>query len=112
MPDPISWKGVELGWPVYDRDGEQVGTVHEIAGDEEADIFDGFGVKTGGKFSADKYVPAEIVASIAVGEIRLTIPGSEVAPLEDMREEVEERLIPEGSTWYQRLAWWLTGRNR
>ena len=112
MPDPISWKGVEKGWPVYDRDGEQVGTVHEIAGDVEADIFDGFGVKTGGALSADKYVPAEIVASIAVGEIRLTIPGNEVPPLEDMREEVEEQLIPEGSTWYQRLAWWLTGRDR
>lgn len=112
MPDPISWKGVEKGWAVYDREGEQVGTVHEIAGDEEADIFDGFGIKTGGPLSAVKYVPAEIVESIAVGEIRLTIPGSEVAPLEDMRAEVEEAIIPESSTWYQRLAWWLAGRDR
>lgn len=111
MADPVSWKAVEQGWAVYDRDGEQVGTVHEIAGDEEADIFDGFGIKTSA-FSAVKYVPAEIVESIAVGEVRLTLPGSEVAPLRDMRAEVEEQIIPESSTWYQRIAWWLTGRNR
>jgi uncharacterized protein YrrD len=111
MPDPVAWKAVEQGWPVYDRDGNEVGTVDEIAGDEDADIFDGFGVKTG-TFGAVKYVPAEIVGSIAVGEIRLTISGNEVAPLDDMRTEVEEQVIPESSTWYQRLAWWLTGRDR
>jgi len=110
MPDPIAWKGVETGWAVYDRDGGQVGTIHEIAGDEEADIFDGFGVKTG--TVGVKYVPAEIVASIAVGEVRLTIPGDEVPSLDDMQAEVEEEVISEGSTWYQRLAWWTTGRNR
>jgi hypothetical protein len=111
MPDPVSWKAVEKGWKVYDRDGEDVGTVFEIAGDENADIFDGFGIKTS-TFGSVKYVPAEIVASIAVGEIRLEISGNEVAPLDDIREEVEEQIIPEKSTWYQRLAWWLTGRNR
>ena len=57
-------------------------------------------------------IPAEIVASIAVGEVRLTIPGDEAASLEDMQAEVEEEILPEGSTWYQRLAWWTTGRNR
>ncbi len=112
MPDPVSWKAVEKGWKVYDRDGEEVGTIAEIAGDENADIFDGFGVKTGGVLGSVKYVPAEIVESIAVGEVRLTIAGAEVPPLEDMRAEVEEQVIPESSTWYQRLAWWLTGRNR
>ncbi|HUJ55209.1 MAG TPA: PRC-barrel domain-containing protein [Gaiellaceae bacterium] len=111
MPDPVSWKAVEKGWAVYDREGEQVGTVHEIAGDTEHDIFDGFGVKTG-TLGPVKYVPAEIVASIAVGEVRLEISGNEVAPLDDMRAEVEEQILPVKSRWYQRLAWWTTGRNR
>ena len=52
------------------------------------------------------------MASIAEREVRLTISGSEVAGLEDMHEEVEERIIPEKSTWYQRLAWWTKGRDR
>jgi hypothetical protein len=111
MPDPVSWKAVEKGWAVYDRDGGEVGKIHEIAGDESADIFDGFGIKTHA-VSAVKYVPAEIVASIAEGEVRLTIAGADAASLEDMHEEVEEHVIPEKSTWYQRLAWWTTGRNR
>jgi hypothetical protein len=111
MADPVSWKAVEKGWPVYDREGALIGNVHEIAGDEEADIFDGFGIKVS-RFGGVKYVPAEAVGSIAVEEIHLTIPGSDVASLEPLHEEVEEQIIPEGSKWYQRLAWWLTGRNR
>ena len=111
MADPVSWKVVEKGWPVFDRDGAQVGTVEEIVGDDDADIFDGLGIRTHA-FSAVKYVPSEIVTSIAVGEVHLTISGNEVAPLEDLRTQDEEQVIPESSTWYQRLAWWLTGRNR
>ena len=111
MPDPISWKGVEKGWPVYDSVGEQIGTVHEIAGDTEHDIFDGFGVKTSA-LGHVKYVPAEIVASIAVGEVRLNIPPEAVGQLEDLHAEIEEQILPEKSRWYQRLAWWTTGRNR
>ena len=111
MPDPVSWKVVERGWAVYDREGEQVGTVHEIAGDSEHDIFDGFAIKTG-RFGVAKYVPAEIVGSIAVSEVRLTSSSDEIASLEDMHEEVEEEILPQKSRWYQRLAWWLYGRNR
>ena len=111
MPDPVAWKAVEKGWPVYDREGEEVGRIEEIAGDENADIFDGFATKANA-VGALRYVPAEIVANIAVGEVRLTISGADIAPLDDMREEVEEEVIPEKSTWYQRLAWWTTGRNR
>ena len=105
MPDPVAWKAVEKGWAVYDRDGEEIGKVEEIAGDEEADIFDGFGIKTG-TFGSTKYVPAEIVE----GEVRLNVTADR---LQDFAEPAaEERIVPEGSTWYQRLAWWLTGRNR
>jgi hypothetical protein len=111
MPDPVAWKAAEKGWAVYGRDGEEVGAIEQIAGDENADIFDGFSVKTQPHGDV-KYVPAEIVASIAVGEVRLTVSGAEVAALDDMREEVEEQIIPEKSTWYQRLAWWTKGRDR
>jgi len=111
MPDPVAWKAVEKGWKVYDRDGAEVGTIEEIAGDTEADIFDGFGIKAAAH-DHEKLVPAEIVASIAVGEVRLTISGNEVAPLDDLHADVEEQVIPEKSTWYQRLAWWTKGRDR
>ncbi|HLX20856.1 MAG TPA: hypothetical protein VKR23_11965 [Gaiellaceae bacterium] len=111
MPDPVAWRAVEQGWAVYDRDGTQVGTVHEIAGDTEHDIWDGFGVRLHRRGHV-KYVPAENVTSIAVGEIRLGISADEAERLEDMHADVEERILPEKSRWYQRIAWWTTGRNR
>jgi hypothetical protein len=43
----------------------------------------------------------------------LDIPHLAVEKLETFTEPAsEEQVIPDGSTWYQRLAWWLTGRNR
>jgi hypothetical protein len=111
MADPVAWTVVERGWPVYDADGHEVGKVHEIAGDENADIFDGLSIKESA-LGRDKYVPAEVVDRIEDGAIHLSIRGNAVATLEDMRSAPEERVIPEGSTWFQRLAWWLTGRNR
>lgn len=111
MPDPVAWIVIEKGWPVYDASGEQVGVVHEIAGDENHDIFDGLGIKET-RLGHVKYVPAEVVGLIESGGVHLTIPGDRVATLEDLRASAEEQVIPEGSTWYQRIAWWLTGRNR
>lgn len=111
MADPVSWKVVERGWRVVDADGNEVGAVHEVAGDPEADIFDGLGIREGA-FGASKYVPAEVVGEIEDGVVHLTIDGGRVATLDDMRSAPEEEIIPESSTWYQRLAWWLTGRNR
>jgi hypothetical protein len=111
MADPVSWKVVERGWTVYDANGEEVGTVHEIAGDENADIFDGLSIKES-RLGGDKYVPAETVDRIEDGAVHLSIAGDRVATLDDMRAAEEERILPEGSTWSQRLASWLTGRNR
>jgi len=108
---PVAWTAIEPNTAVVDAAGTQIARVVQIAGDENADIFDGFAIKTHAREHL-KYVPAEIVASIAVGEVRLTISGADVAPLDDMREEVEEQIIPEKSHWYQRLAWWTTGRDR
>jgi hypothetical protein len=111
MPDPVSWKVIEKGWAVYDADGAQVGTVHELAGDENVDIFDGLGIRET-TLGGVKYVPAEVVGRIEQGAVHLTIAGDGVAKLEDMSTSPEEQIIDEGSTWYQRMAWWLTGRNR
>jgi hypothetical protein len=111
MADPVAWTVIERGWAVYDVDGNEVGKVHEIAGDENHDIFDGLSVKESA-LGHDKYVPSEVVGRIEDGAVHLTIAGNDVATLADMRSAPEEQVIPEGSTWYQRLAWWLKGRDR
>ena len=66
--DPVSWKVVERGWKVVDERGEELGRVHEITGDPEADIFDGVEVSRG-LLERTEYVPSERVVAIRQGEV-------------------------------------------
>jgi uncharacterized protein YrrD len=112
VADPVAWIMIEPGWIVRDADGKEIGRVQEVTGDENADIFDGLTIKQG-ILTKDKYVPSEHVAAIRQGEVVLDIPHEAVESLETFTEPApEEQIVPESSTWYQRLAWWLTGRNR
>jgi hypothetical protein len=112
VPDPVSWKVVEKGWRALDAGGDEIGKVDEITGDREADIFDGLTVVKG-HLGKPRYLPSENVGEILEGEVHITLSGEEFEALPAFAEPaVEEQIIPERSTWYQRLAWWLTGRNR
>jgi hypothetical protein len=64
MADPVSWLLIERGWEVVDANDQRVGTVDEVLGDLDADIWDGLTV-------SGNYVPAEQVASIVEGRITL-----------------------------------------
>jgi uncharacterized protein YrrD len=112
MPDPVAWNMIEPGWKVLDAAGAEVGRVHEVTGDPNADIFDGLTIKQG-ILAKDKYVPSEHVAQILEGEVHISLAREQVETLAEFDEPApEEQVLPESSTWYQRLAWWLTGRNR
>jgi uncharacterized protein YrrD len=74
--DPVSWLLVEHGWKVVAADGKSVGSVGEVVGDSDKDIFNGLSVSAG-LLKRPKYVPAEQVAEITEGEIRLAIPKDE-----------------------------------
>ncbi len=80
MPDPASWLVVEKGWKVVASDGTEVGTVEETIGDSNRDIFDGIAVATG-LFEKHRYVPAEQVAEIVEGEVRLALAPDEIERL-------------------------------
>jgi hypothetical protein len=112
VADPVAWNMIEPGWKVFDAEGEAIGTVHEITGDENVDIFDGLAIKQG-VLGKDQYVPSEHVAQILEGEVHLSLTQPQIEALETYVEPTEEQIIPEQSTWYQRIAWkWLTGRRR
>jgi hypothetical protein len=85
VADPVSWFVIERGWQVVDRDGEEVGTIDEVTGDENADIFDGLSV-SGGFFSEPRYVPSEQVAEITDGRIALKLSRAEVEALGEYKE--------------------------
>jgi hypothetical protein len=83
VPDPVSWFVVEPGWKIVAADGEEVGTVHEMLGDPERDIFDGIAVSTGA-LAKPTYVPSEQVGEIREGEVHLALTGEQLAQLDSV----------------------------
>jgi len=77
VPDPVSWMVIEQGWSVVDADGEDVGRIDEVLGDEDADIFNGLQVLTG-VLGTPKYVPAERVGEIVEGRVQLDLKKDEL----------------------------------
>ena len=82
MPDPVSWFVVERGWEVVGSDGSKLGTVEEVLGDPELDVFDGLSVATG-LLGKPRYVPSELVQEIAEGSVHLSIGRDEAERLDE-----------------------------
>jgi hypothetical protein len=84
MPDPVAWKVIEHGWQVVDSAGADVGTVAEVVGDLDADIFSGLEISTGllaGKTS----VSSDKVGEIVEGRVQLLLTKAELDALGDAR---------------------------
>jgi len=120
-PDPVSWRAVQQGWSVLDAEGNEIGKVDQVTGDLNADIFDGITVGDGGTvLTRARYVPAENVAEIREGVIRLDLSAADAAKLAPYTEPVVEpleALEPQAEeerksqlNWAQRL--WLTTLGR
>jgi len=82
VADPTSWLMVEPGYSVSAPDGEEIGKVDQVLGDNDADIFDGLAILTG-VVGKPKYVPSELVASIDTDAVRLTIGKEELDSLDE-----------------------------
>ena len=97
MADPVSWLMIEPGWRVEASDGTEVGRVDEVTGDSDHDIFDGLSV-------SKKYVPAEQVAEITDGVVRLTIDAATFGAEQKFTEPpVQEVIESESLPWWRRL---------
>jgi hypothetical protein len=119
----VSWKVIEHGWKVVSSDGDDVGVVFLVVGDENADIFDGLAVTHhDGGFAFHNYVdrPHYVEAS-QVGEIddaevvmlRITSDEARHLPLHDPPESAI--IEPEGASPVARLRSeieHLTGEDR
>ena len=82
MADPVSWFVIERGWEVLGSDESKLGTVEEVLGDPEHDIFDGLSVATG-MLGKPRYVPAELVQEIVEGSVHLSIGQDEGERLDE-----------------------------
>jgi hypothetical protein len=84
---------IRPGWKVYASDGNEVGAVDEIAGDEGQDIFDGLAVATS-RMGKPIYVPAEKVGQITEdGRIQLTLSSEQVSALGEFLEPATSEVI-------------------
>jgi uncharacterized protein YrrD len=80
VADPVSWLMIEPGWAVLDRDGNEIGTVKDVLGDEDADIFSGVAVSSG-LLAKRRVVAAESVTLISEGRIETDIGPDDVDEL-------------------------------
>jgi hypothetical protein len=109
MDDPVSWLQIEQGWKVVASDGVAVGTVAQVEGDKESDMFDGLAVDSGGP-SGLRYVPGEQVGAIHPGEVTLKIASAEASALGEFRPPPPEtELRPCKQPLTTRLTNWLRG---
>ena len=90
MPDPVSWLQIEQGWSVVSSDGAALGTVAQVEGDKEADIFDGLAIESG-EAAQLRYVTGDQVATIHPGEVTLKLAAADAAALEPFRRSRPRR---------------------
>jgi hypothetical protein len=77
---PVAWTAIEPNTAVVDAAGTQIARVVQIAGDENADIFDGLVVTASG-LEGRRYIPAERVKSIWVDRVETDLTTDEAAHL-------------------------------
>jgi hypothetical protein len=96
MADPVSWLMIEPGWKVLAADGIEVGQVDEVAGDSSEDIFDGLAIATT-SLGKPRYVPAEQIAEITAGTVRVSLTRAQVEQLDEYLEPATSAEIEPGS---------------
>lgn len=106
----VSWKVIQHGWSVRSSDGEDIGVVFLVVGDESEDIFDGLAITHHKGFAvhnyADRphYVEASRVASIDdSGEVTLSITAEEAKSLPVHDPPTSAEIEPEKASLADRV---------
>ena len=103
MSDPVSWFLIEPGWKVFDAGGDDVGSVDEVVGDSNDDIFNGLSVSTSllgrpryvGMYYGRQNMLSQ-VGSITEGRIQLTISKEQVDSLGEYEDPpTTAEILPE-----------------
>jgi hypothetical protein len=91
----VSWKAIERDAVVVTKDGHEAAHVVEVAGDPDADIFDGL-VLQAGSLEARRYLPSERVSAIWPRLVDVDVSADELKTLPPYDEPVVERLARPG----------------
>jgi hypothetical protein len=107
----VSWMVIEAGWSVFASDGVEIGHIFKTVGDQNEDIFDGLAITHHGGpgllhnyVDKPRYVPAEQVASIQPGIVRLSIDSDQGTrlPEHDVPESAE--VLPDDASLTDRAT--------
>lgn len=110
MADPVSWLQIEQGWNVVGSDGVIVGTVAQVEGDKQSDIFDGLAVQSGQRGQI-LYAPGEQVGAIYPGQVTLKITSADAGALQPFRAPPPEtKWLPGRPPISTRISNWLRGK--
>jgi hypothetical protein len=105
--DPVSWLQIGQGWSVITSDGVIVGTVAQVEGDKQSDIFDGLAVASKQPRQI-RYVPGEQVAAIYPGKVTLKIGSADIGALEPFQAPPPEtKWLPGKTPLATRMSNWL-----
>jgi hypothetical protein len=100
---PVSWRTIIYDTPVVSSDGQKVGTVHEVLGDDADDIFHGLRVALheGGR---DVMVASDNVGDLAVDAVHVDLSKAELEALPTYEEEATYHLASVG--WLRKHLGW------
>ncbi|HEY7024185.1 MAG TPA: hypothetical protein VH371_04410 [Candidatus Limnocylindrales bacterium] len=100
--DAIAWRAVTYGTPVLTNDGTMVGTVHEMLGADEEDIF--HGVRLAASNHHDVMIPASEIAAMTRSAVTTSMSAAEVADLPAYDETATYHLASVG--WLRKHLGW------
>ena len=110
VPDPVSWLQIAKEWNVVTSDGVVIGSVAQVEGDKQGDIFDGLAVEAK-EPTRILYVPGEQVAAIYPGEVNLKIDSAQAAALEPFTAAPPEtKWVPGKAPLSTRISNFLRGK--
>ncbi len=83
---PIAWRAVPEDTPVRSADGESVGTLYDMLGSDQEDIFHGIVVHLG-RLGHRVFVPADQVARLTPSHVDVSMTSAELHALPVHDEE-------------------------
>jgi uncharacterized protein YrrD len=100
--DQIAWRAIVYGTAVVAADGTKVGTVHEVLGSDEEDIFHGIRVARSGH--PDVMIPASDISSLTSSAVTTELSAADVDGLPAYTEEATYHLASVG--WLRKHLGW------
>ena len=107
--DPIAWRGVIQDTPVRASDGESVGSLSDMLGSDQEDIFHGIVVHLG-RLGHHVFVPADEVSLMTRSHVDVSLTSAEIHARPEHDEERQFRVGIVG--FFRKHPGWTRDKDR